>query len=164
MPNFKEIIHRNIKQARKENDKRIMKTALDIIVDEPILSDESIDVLNEIFMALKLDYTLRIIQDYETLNFAVEIYKQEEPIIENKHEVNILYSELSQKEKITKLEKCALLFLNACEHTEENEVLVINKILEFIEKNWTLSPIEKYGDTRISKIVPIYYKTYKKTS
>lgn len=165
MPNFIETIKKHILQSNNQNDKRIMNIALNLLIDSPILSDEEINVLNDIFTCLKFDYTLSIVQDPETLQFGVEISMQETPIIENKHDVMKLYKELATNiDKKISIEDCVLTFLDACEHIEENEVLVINKLLDFMEKNWTLSPITEKNNKRYTFILPCHHKIYQKAN
>ena len=58
MGNFNDIIKRAIKRSHCMNDKRIMITALNILDLKDIITEEELKYLNEIFMALKKDYTL----------------------------------------------------------------------------------------------------------
>ncbi len=164
---FIEVIKNYMKNVTNKNDLRIMNEAVNILEAEMILNNEELDVLNELFISLREDYTLFFMQDRETLEFLLAIKKQEIPIIENKHNLNILACELkrmSLDKNISKLEKTVLTFLDACEHIEENEVISIQKIMEYINNNWTLKPIEeyKYNDetVRCSKIVPSYQKKF----
>lgn len=165
MPNFKSIIKEYVKNVCNENDKRIMVAALNMLEASNILSDTEINTLKEIFMALKEDYTLEIKQDRETLDFMVVITEQNIPIIENKHDLNVLYHELlnnSNPVNRTKLDNTVLTFLDACEHIEEDEILVISKILQYLTNNWSLSPIEekiiKNKPVKCSRIIPTYHK------
>ncbi len=165
MSNFKDIINKYNDKIIRSNDKRILIEAINLLDDEPILTDTELNVLKEIFMALKEDYTLDITQDREQLEFMVEIQKQDVPIIENKHDLNELCNELIQStncQSITQLESVVITFLCACEHIEENEICIIKEIIKLIEKNWTLSPIiqkEKNGKIyRYTKFVPTYSK------
>ncbi len=165
MPNYIETIKKHIALSKNQNDKRIMNIALNLLLDSPIFSKEEIDILNDIFTYLKLDYTLNIIQDYETLNFGIELSLQDAPIIENKHDVMNLYHELStNNSKHVSIEDCVLTFLDACEHIEENEILVINKIIDFMEKNWTLSPIVEKENKKYTIILPDNEKIYQKAN
>lgn len=169
MPKFKDIIKEYVKNVYNENDKRIMVAALNILNASDIISENELDILKEIFMALKEDYTLTIKQDRETFNFMIVITEQNIPVIENKHDINVLYHEL-QKNTIekTKLEDTILTFFDACEHIEEDEVLVINRIIQYITNNWALSPIEekqsKNGIIRFTHIIPSYHKKLVKKS
>lgn len=169
MPSFKSIIKEYIKNVYNENDRRIMVVALNMLEASNILSDTEINTLKEIFMALKEDYTLEIKQDQETLDFMIVITEQNIPIIENKHDLNVLYHELlnnSDPTNRTKLDNTILTFLDACEHIEEDEVLVISKILQYLTNNWSLLPIEektiKNKPLKCSRIIPSYQKKLSK--
>ena len=166
MSNFKTIIKNYIKNVSNVNDKRIMIEAVNIIDAKNILSDNEINVLKEVFMALKEDYTLAITQDRDTFNFMLAITEQEIPIVENKHELNVLYNLLKkdvENREISKLEETILTFLDACEHIEEDEVLIINKIIQYLTNNWALSPLNKKEikgkEIRFSYITPTYNKS-----
>lgn len=165
MPKFKDIIKEYVKNVYNENDKRIMVAALNILNASDIISENELDILKEIFMALKEDYTLTIKQDRETFNFMIVISEQNVPVIENKHDINVLYHELQKNSnplERTRLEDAILTFFDACEHIEEDEVLVINKAIQYITNNWSLGPIEeketKNGLVRCTHIIPSYNK------
>ena len=165
MSQFEQIIKKHIHKTNKINDRRIMIEAFELLTDEPILTNNEIDILKEIFMFLKEDYTLSITQDKQTLGFILEISKQEIPIIENKHNVNVLCNELYKSSdcvSMSKLEDAILVFLYACEHIEENEILIIHEIISLLEKNWTLAPIEEKieneNKVKYSKLIPTYQK------
>ena len=165
MPSFKSIIKDYVKNVYNENDKRIMVSALNILNASNVLSDDEIQTLKEVFMALKEDYTLEIKQDRETFDFMLVITEQNIPVIENKHDINVLYHELlnnSNPVNRTKLEDAVLTFFDACEHIEEDEVLVINKIIQYLTNNWSLAPLEektiKNKKVRCSHIIPSYQK------
>ena len=76
MGNFNDIIKRAIKRSHCMNDKRIMITALNILDLKDIITEEELKYLNEIFMALKKDYTLSVTSDRDTLEQVVVISKQ----------------------------------------------------------------------------------------
>ena len=142
MGNFNDIIKRAIKRSHCMNDKRIMITALNILDLKDIITEEELKYLNEIFMALKKDYTLSVTSDRDTLEQVVVISKQIVPIVENKHDVATLYNYLS-KETTNKLENVVLNFFDACAHIEEDEVMIINQIIDMLENSWALKNIEK---------------------
>ena len=153
MGNFNDIIKRAIKRSHCMNDKRIMITALNIL--------DLKDIITEIFMALKKDYTLSVTSDRDTLEQVVVISKQIVSIVENKHDVSVLYNYLS-KEKTNKLEKVVLNFFDACSHIEEDEVMIINQIIDMLENSWALKNIEKHDidgkEVRVLKFKPKYQK------
>ncbi len=161
MGNFNDIIKRAIKRSHCMNDKRIMITALNILDLKDIITEEELKYLNEIFMDLKKDYTLSVTSDRDTLEQVVVISKQIVPIVENKHDVSVLYNYLS-KEKTNKLEKVVLNFFDACSHIEEDEVMIINQIIDMLENSWALKNIEKHDidgkEVRILKFKPKYQK------
>ena len=165
MSSFENIINEYIKYVTVRNDKRIMQEALNLLESEEVILDNELDVLNELFHYLKMDYTIKIIKDKKTLEFCIAVIKQEHPIIENKHDVNILIHELNyncNNRKKTKMEETILNFLNASEHIEENEVLYIQNIIQYLNNNWILKPMEEieYQNQNImcSKIIPSYNK------
>lgn len=165
MNNFRQIINDYMAHVTDFNDKRIMQESITLIDSESDITDEEINILNEIFMSLKEDYTLQIIQDPTNLDFCIAISKQEIPIIKNKHELNVLVNELkrfSLNYQVSKIEKSALIFLEASEHIEENELYIIQSIIRYLNNDWTLSPIEnaKYlgENIRISRLTQIYLK------
>ena len=96
MPNFLDIINDYVKNVVNKNDRRIILCAINLLEAEDLISNDEINVLNEIFLALREDYTLSIKQDRETLDFMIAIEKQDTPIIENKHDVIILCNELKR--------------------------------------------------------------------
>lgn len=162
MDNFKIIINKYINNATNLNDKRIMKEALNIIESESVILDDELEILNEIFISIKKDYTINIIQDPTNLDFCLAIIKQSLPIMKNSHELTCLLNELKNNEKISKLEKVTLNFLDASEHIEENEILLIQNIIRYLNNNWILKPFEdqKYQgeNIKISRLVPTYSK------
>ena len=162
MDNFKIIINKYINNATNLNDKRIMKEALNIIESESVILDDELEILNEIFISIKKDYTINIIQDPTNLDFCLAIIKQSLPIMKNSHELTCLLNELKNNEKISKLEKVTLNFLDASEHIEENEILLIKNIIRYLNNNWILKPFEdqKYQgeNIKISRLVPTYSK------
>ena len=162
MDNFKTIINKYINNATNLNDKRIMKEALNIIESESVILDDELEILNEIFISIKKDYTINIIQDPTNLDFCLAIIKQSLPIMKNSHELTCLLNELKNNEKISKLEKVTLNFLDASEHIEENEILLIQNIIRYLNNNWILKPFEdqKYQgeNIKISRLVPTYSK------
>lgn len=169
MLTFEEIINNYLNYVTIANDKRIMKEAVNLIESEPIILEHEFDILNEIFSYLKMDYTLKIIQDPESLEFCIAIIKQETPVIENKHDVNILLHELKhscKNREISKMENTIINFFDASEHIEENEVLLIQNIIQYLNNNWMLKPVETidYNNEQImcTKIVPTYNKHLKK--
>ena len=85
MDNFKIIINKYINNATNLNDKRIMKEALNIIESESVILDDELEILNEIFISIKKDYTINIIQDPTNLDFCLAIIKQSLPIMKNSH-------------------------------------------------------------------------------
>ena len=87
MDNFKTIINKYINNATNLNDKRIMKEALNIIESESVILDDELEILNEIFISIKKDYTINIIQDPTNLDFCLAIIKQSLPIMKNSHEL-----------------------------------------------------------------------------
>ena len=155
MDNFKTIINKYINNATNLNDKRIMKEALNIIESESV-------ILESFFMDIKKDYTINIIQDPTNLDFCLAIIKQSLPIMKNSHELTCLLNEFKNNEKISKLEKVTLNFLDASEHIEENEILLIQNIIRYLNNNWILKPFEdqKYQgeNIKISRLVPTYSK------
>ena len=162
MDNVKIIINKYINNATNLNDKRIMKEALNIIESESVILDDELEILNEIFISIKKDYTINIIQDPTNLDFCLAIIKQSLPIMKNSHELTCLLNELKNNEKISKLEKVTLNFLDASEHIEENEILLIQNIIRYLNNNWILKPFEdqKYQgeNIKISRLVPTYSK------
>lgn len=162
MDNFKTIINKYINNATNLNDKRIMKEALNIIESESVILDDELEILNEIFISIKKDYTINIIQDPTNLDFCLAIIKQSSPIMKNSHELTCLLNEFKNNEKISKLEKVTLNFLDASEHIEENEILLIQNIIRYLNNNWILKPFEdqKYQgeNIKISRLVPTYSK------
>ena len=162
MDNFKTIINKYINNATNLNDKRIMKEALNIIESESVILDDELEILNEIFISIKKDYTINIIQDPTNLDFCLAIIKQSLPIMKNSHELTCLLNELKNNEKISKLEKVTLNFLDASEHIEEHEILLIQNIIRYLNNNWILKPFEdqKYQgeNIKISRLVPTYSK------
>ena len=160
MGNFNDIIKRAIKRSHCMNDKRIMITALNILDLKDIITEEELKYLNEIFMDLKKDYTLSVTSDRDTLEQVVVISKQIVPIVENKHDVSILYNYLS-KEKTNKLENAVLNFFDACNRIEEDEIMIINQIIDMLENNWSLNGIErKFVDNREVRVLK-FKATYK---
>lgn len=167
MDNFSQIIKDYMAHVTDFNDRRIMQESITLIDSESDITDEEINILNEIFMSLKEDYTLKIIQDPTNLDFCIAISKQEIPIIKNKHELNVLVNELKRytlNSKVSKIEKSALIFLEASEHIEENELYIIQNIIRYLNNDWVLSPIEntKYlgENIRISRLTQIYSKKF----
>ena len=162
MDNFKTIINKYINNATNLNDKRIMKEALNIIESESVILDDELEILNEIFISIKKDYTINIIQDPTNLDFCLAIIKQSLPIMKNSHELTCLLNELKNNEKISKLEKVTLNFLDASEHIEENEILLIQNIIRYLNNNWILKPFEDQKfqgeNIKISRLVPTYSK------
>lgn len=161
MNNFSQIIKDYMEHITNFNDKRIMQEAITLVNSETDITDEEINILSEIFMSLKEDYTLEIIQDPTNLDFCIAIVKQETPIIENKHELNVLVNELkrfSLKYPISKIENAALLFLDASEHIEEEEFLLIQNIIRYLNNDWCLSPIEHQKYLRVSRLISTYCK------
>lgn len=161
MSDFINIIKKFIKRSKCMNDKRIMMTALNILDLEKIITDEELNNLDEIFSALKEDYTLFVTSDMDTLEQIVIITEQVVPIIENKHDVDSLYNYLCKLET-TNIEKTVLNFFDACAHIEENEVMVINQIIDMLENSWSLNGIEKKmidnKKVRVLKFKPTYTK------
>ncbi len=170
MNSFSKIIKDYMEHITDFNDKRIMQEAITLIDSESDITDEEVNILNEIFMSLKEDYTLEVIQNPNNLEFCYAITKQEIPIIQNKHELNVLVNELkrfSLNYSISKIENAALLFLDASEHIEEDEFLLIQNIIRHLTDDWCLSPIEEQkhsdGIIRISRLIPKYSKKLIKT-
>lgn len=165
MDNFQNIINKYINLSKNLNDKRIMKEALNIIESESVILDDELEILNEIFKSLKDDYTINIIQDPTNLDFCLAIMKQPLPIIKNSHELTLLLNELKgsiSDENTTELENAVLNFLEASEHIEENEILLIQNIIRYLNNDWILKPFEnqKYlgENIKISRLVPTYSK------
>lgn len=161
MSDFINIIRNSMKSTKCMNDKRIMMTALNILDLEKVMNDDELNNLNEIFSALKEDYTLFVTSDIDTLEQIVIITEQVVPIIENKHDVASLYNYLS-KLKTNNIEQTVLNFFDACAHIEENEVMVINQIIDMLENSWSLNGIEKKmidnKKVRVLKFKPTYTK------
>lgn len=161
MSNFINLIKKAVKRSKCMNDKRIMITALNILDLEFVINNEEIVYLNEIFTALKEDYTLFVTSDEDTLEQVIVMKKQEVPIVENKHDVDTLYKELSNF-MTNNLEGVVLNFFRACEHIEEVEVMIINQIIDMLENNWCLRSIERKkeddNDIRVIKFRPNYNK------
>lgn len=159
MSDYINIIKKSIKRSKCMNDKRIMMTALNILDLEKIITDEELNNLDEIFSALKEDYTLFVTSDIDTLEQIVIITEQVVPIIENKHDVDSLYNYLS-KLKTNNIEQTVLNFFYACAHIEENEVMVINQIIGMIENSWSLNGIKQKTidnkKVRVLKFKPTY--------
>ena len=165
MDNFQNIINKYINLSKNLNDKRIMKEALNIIESESVILDDELEILNEIFKSLKDDYTINIIQDPTNLDFCLAIMKQPLPIIKNSHELTLLLNELKgsiSDKNTTELENAVLNFLEASEHREENEILLIQNIIRYLNNDWILKPFEnqKYlgENIKISRLVPTYSK------
>lgn len=164
MNDFINYIKIATKRSRNMNDKRIMITALNILDLEFVITNEEIEFLNEIFSALKEDYTLLVASDKETLEQVVIIQKQAIPIVENKHDVGTLYNNLKNIET-SNIENLVLNFFKACEHIEEDEVMVINQIIDMLENNWSLRCIDRDNINgnfiRTLKFKPTYNKIKK---
>ena len=165
MDNFQNIINKYINLSKNLNDKRIMKEALNIIESESVILDDELEILNEIFKSLKDDYTINIIQDPTNLDFCLAIMKQPLPIIKNSHELTLLLNELKgsiSDKNTTELENAVLNFLEASEHIEENEILLIQNIIRYLNNDCILKPFEnqKYlgENIKISRLVPTYSK------
>ena len=64
------------------------------------------------------------------------------------------------------MENTIINFFDASEHIEENEVLLIQNIIQYLNNNWMLKPVETidYNNEQImcTKIVPTYNKHLKK--
>ena len=87
MSNFKNIIEEYIeKNSLDENDARIINVAIKILDLEPVLEEKEIKVLNDLFQALREDYTLSIGIN-SNFNYQVIVEKQSIPEISNKHDV-----------------------------------------------------------------------------
>lgn len=161
MSDFINIIRNSMKSTKCMNDKRIMMTALNILDLEKVMNDDELNNLNEIFSALKEDYTLFVTSDIDTLEQIVIITEQVVPIIENKHDVASLYNYLS-KLKTNNIEQTVLNFFDACAHIEENEVMVINQIIDMLENSWSLNGIEQKmidnKKVRVLRFKPTYTK------
>ena len=142
MSNFQTLIDNYIRKTINENDKKIMQIGANILSLEPIITGIEIETLNEMFKALKEDYTLVLSQDYDTLEPEILIVKQEIPIIQNKHNINVLYTRLVVQEEISELENTVLLLFNSCEHIEESEIIMIDRIINLIENNWSFKGIK----------------------
>lgn len=165
MENFKSIINKYVKMTSNQNDKRIIQEALNLINSESTILENEFDILNEIFIYLKKDYTINIIQDPTNLDFCLAIIKQQNPFIKNKHELNSLVCELKLyllNKNINKIENTVLNFLDASEHIEENEILLIQNIIRYLNNEWILKPFEnqKYlgEEIKISRLIPTYSK------
>lgn len=144
MSNFKNIIEEYIeKNSLDENDARIINVAIKILDLEPVLEEKEIQVLNDLFQALREDYTLSIGIN-SNFNYQVIVEKQSIPEISNKHDVNCLYNKLiSSVNEMSSAEKCVLNLFNACEHVEENEIIIVDTIVDYFGKNWTITPLNK---------------------
>ena len=166
MTKFSLIINKYIDKTIDLNSKRIMQEALNLIEDEQIISEIELQVLNEIFISLREDFTIIIMQDEVTLDFLITLQKQQKPIIKNEHNINTLINDLKRlniKQEFSNIENMTLNFLDACEHIEETEIFLIQNIIRYLENNWILKPIEtkKYNGEQIrySKLIPTYCKT-----
>ena len=49
----------------------------------------------------------------------------------------------SSVNEMSSAEKCVLNLFNACEHVEENEIIVVDTIVDYFGKNWTITPLNK---------------------
>ena len=163
MPNYKSIIKEYIKHITNENDKRIIVCALNLLEGRELITNDEVDLLNETFMALKEDYTLKFKQDRKTLGFMLAIEEQVVPVIENKHELNVLYHKLQENTLGNDLfENLVLNLIDACEHIEEDEVITIMKVIQYMTNNWNFGKLEtreENGKTiRCSLITPVRIK------
>lgn len=163
MNNFIATINNYISHLSNPNDIRILKQAINLLELSPILTRNELEILNEIFTSLREDYTLSIMQDRNNLNYMVVIKKQTKPIIENKHDLNVLLTELKKiNSNDSTIENIIINFIDACEHIEENEILIIKQILRYLNNEWSLKPLIKkqYEDEtiRYSYLTPCYRK------
>lgn len=162
MPDFSYIINGYINNVSNVNDKKIIEEALDLIESQPVILDEELDVLNEFFVSLRNDYTLNIVTDPNTLDFCVAIIKQKKPIINKKYDIEVLLKELQKvasTRNITKIENAVLNLLDASEHLEDNEILLLQNIIYYLNNNWTLRPIETNDENiKYSRLIPVYSK------
>ena len=165
MHEFRKIISGYLEHVTDSNDRDIIQEALIMIDSEENINYDELNVLNEIFLSLKEDYTLKIIQDSEDLSFCVAIIKQDIPIIKNRHKLNTLSNELkafSLNNTTSKIENTVLTFFEACEHIEENEFYLIKNIIKNLNNDWSLSPIKNEISQnemiKISKLIPTYNK------
>lgn len=165
MHDFSKIITDYLEHVTDLNDKNIIQESLIMINSVENINDDELTVLNEIFMSLKEDYTLKIMQDSEDLNFYIAIIKQDIPIIKNRHKLNILLNELkrfSLNNSISKVENTVLTFFEACEHIEENEFYLIQNIIRYLNNDWSLSPIKnetvQNEIIKVSKLIHTYNK------
>lgn len=162
MNNFISTINNYISHLSNPNDIRILEEAINLLELSPILTKNEIEVLNEMFTSLREDYTLSIMQDRSNLNYMIVIKKQEQPIIENKHDLNVLLTELKKINNNSIIEKVVINFIDACEHIEENEILRIKQILNYLNNEWTLKPLTekqyKNETIRCSYLTPCYRK------
>ena len=166
MLDFHEIISQYINDVTNQNDKKILQQAINLIESEPIILDEELDILTEFFSALKKDYTIKVITDEKTLDFCIAMVKQDEPIVQNKYQLKILVEKLKKfksNQNVSKIENAALKFLEASEHIEENETMLIQNIINYLNNNWTLKPIETNDEQiKYSRLIPVYSKHLRK--
>ncbi len=166
MLDFHEIISQYINDVTNQNDKKILQQAINLIESEPIILDEELDILTEFFSALKKDYTIKVITDEKTLDFCIAMVKQDEPIVQNKYQLKILVEQLKKfksNQNVSKIENAALKFLEASEHIEENETMLIQNIINYLNNNWTLKPIETNDEQiKYSRLIPVYSKHLRK--
>lgn len=162
MPDFYYIINNYINNISNLNEKKIIEEAINLIESKPVILDEELKVLNEFFLALKKGYTLNILNDPNTLDFCVAIVKKKEQIRKNNYSIEILFNELqkeSLKRNISQIESTVLSLLLASEYLEENEILLIQNIIYYLNNNWTLRPMEtNEQNIKYSRLIPVYSK------
>ena len=163
MNNFLDTLEKYTDTVSELNDKKLLAEAIQIYDTTPLISDVEFNVLNEIFLSLRVDKTLSIIQDPTNLNFCISILEQKNPAIENKHDVIVILNELKRIHNLdNRAETLVINFLEACEHVEEDEVFLIQEIIRYLGNSWELQPFEemKYNgeNVKFSRLLPTYYK------
>lgn len=163
MNNFLNTLEKYTETVSDINDKKLLQEAIQIYDTTPLISEDEFDILNEIFLSLRADKTLSIIQDPTNLDFCISIINQPTPLIKNKHDIIVILNELKRLHNLNnRAETLVVNFLEACEHVEEDEVFLIQDIVRYLGNSWVLQAFEemKYNGEQIkySRLVPTYSK------
>lgn len=146
-----------------ENDRKFLSEAIQLYDTEPLISEDEFKILNEMFLSLRVDKTLQIIQDPTNLNFCISIVNEDVPEFQNKHDILIILNELKRLQTFgNRAEALVVSFLESCEHVEEDELFLIQEIIRYLGSSWKLMPFEemKYNGevVKYSRLVPTYSK------
>ena len=163
MNNFLETLEMYTETVSDSNDKKLLSEAIQIYDTTPLITEDEFNILNEIFLSLRADKTLSIIQDPTNLNFCISIVNQNNPSIKNKHDIVVILNELKRIHNYNnRAETLVINFLEACEHVEEDEIFLIQEIIRYLGNSWILNPFEemKYNGelVKYSRLLPTYSK------